>query len=110
MASDLDLVVDTVGGPETGRFLRTLKRGGALFPLFPFGFSGADEALELGVGVSVTQVRSSGAQLEEAGRLLNDGTIRVAIDSTFELADAQKAHERAKQGHAQGKIVLTSGK
>ena len=28
----IDLVIDAVGGPGTGRFLRTLKRGGALFP------------------------------------------------------------------------------
>ncbi len=32
---DVDLVVDAVGGATTGRFLRTLKRGGALFPIFP---------------------------------------------------------------------------
>ncbi len=104
---DLDLVVDSVGGPTTGRFLRTLKRGGALFPIFPLGFSGAEAAAALGVTVSATQVRSSGAQLQEVGRLLDDGTIRVAIDSTFPLADARRSHERADRGHIQGKIVLT---
>jgi NADPH:quinone reductase-like Zn-dependent oxidoreductase len=104
---DVDLVIDAVGGPTTGRFLRTLKRGGALFPIFPLGFSGAEEAAKLGVTVSATQVRSSGAQLRDVGRLLDDGAIRVAIDSTFALADARKAHERAAKGHIQGKIVLT---
>lgn len=104
---DVDLVIDSIGGPTTGRFLRTLKRGGALFPVFPLGFSGADEAKKLGVMVSATQVRSNGAQLAELSRLLNDGTIRVAIDGTFPLADARKAHERAARGHTQGKLVLT---
>ena len=104
---DVDLVIDAVGGPTTGRFLRTIKRGGALFPIFPLGFSGADEAATLGVTVSATQVRSSGAQLRDVGRLLDEGAIRVAIDSTFALADARKAHERAAKGHIQGKIVLT---
>ncbi|CCE07023.1 Alcohol dehydrogenase zinc-binding domain protein [Bradyrhizobium sp. STM 3843] len=103
----VDLVIDAVGGPTTGRFLRTLKRGGALFPIFPLGFSGAEEAAKLGITVSATQVRSSGAQLAEIARVLDDGTIRVAIDSTFPLADARKAHERAAKGHIQGKIVLT---
>jgi len=107
VVADLDLVLDTVGGPPTGRFLRTLKRGGALFPVFPLGFSGADEAAESGITVSATQVRSSGAQLAEIGRLLDDGTIRVIIDSTFSLANARTAHERAAQGNIQGKIVLT---
>ena len=104
---DADLVIDAVGGATTGRFLRTLKRGGALFPIFPLGFSGADEALKLGVTVSATQVRSNGAQLEELAHLLDAGTIRVGIDSTFPLADARKAHERAAHGSIQGKIVLT---
>lgn len=106
IAHDVDLVLDTLGGSDTGRFLRTLKVGGALFPVF-LGFSDAEEAAKLGVAVSMTQVRSSGRQLAELGSLLEAGTVRVAIDSTFPLADAQKAHERAARGHIQGKIILT---
>ncbi|SJZ53397.1 NADP-dependent oxidoreductase [Consotaella salsifontis] len=104
---EADLVVDAVGGPATSRFLRTLKRGGALFPIFPLGFSGAEEAEQRGVTVSSTQVRSNGSQLAELAALLDDSTVRVVIDSTFPLADARKAHERAARGHIQGKIVLT---
>jgi len=107
VVKDADLVIDAVGGPTTGRFLRTLKRGGSLFPIFGLGFNSAEEAEKLGVKVSSTQVRSSGAQLKELARLLNDGTIRVAIDSTFPLAEARKAHERAEHRSIQGKIVLT---
>lgn len=104
---NVDLVIDSVGGPATGRFLRTLKRGGALFPIFPLGFSDTEEAGKLGVTVSSTQVRSNGAQLAELARLLDDGIVRVVIDSTFPLANACKAHERAALGGIQGKIVLT---
>ncbi|MEV0347285.1 zinc-binding dehydrogenase [Nonomuraea sp. NPDC050680] len=103
---DLDLVLDTVGGRDSGRFLRTLKRGGALYPVFPGDFDD-EEIAKLGVTVSGTQVRSNGAQLAELGRLLDAGTVRVAIDSTFALAEARAAHERAARGHIQGKIVLT---
>ena len=59
---NVDLVVDTLGGPTTGRFLRTLKPGGALFPVFPLGFAGAAEAAQRGFTVSATQVRSNGPQ------------------------------------------------
>ncbi len=103
---DADLVLDTLGGSATGRFLRVLKRGGALFPVFP-GFSDAGDAAERGVTVSMTQVRSDGSQLEKLGRLLDDRTVRVAIDSTFPLADARAAHGRAGGGHIRGKLVLT---
>lgn len=105
---DVDLVIDAVGGPSTGRFLKSLRRGGALFPIYPLGFSSADEAAQRGITVSAVQVRSNGEQLREVGRLLDAGTIQVAIDSTFSLADAAKAHERAALGHIQGKIVLTT--
>ncbi|WP_207478398.1 NADP-dependent oxidoreductase [Arenibaculum pallidiluteum] len=104
---DIDLVIDAVGGSTTSRFLRTLRRGGALFPIFPLGFAGEEEAASLGVTVSATQVRSSGAQLAAAARLLDEGRIRVAIDSAFPLAEARRAHDRAESGHIQGKIVLT---
>ncbi len=104
---DVDLILDAVGGPAASRFLKTLKRGGALFPVFPLGFTGGKEAAKLCVTVSATQVQSSGAQLEEVGRLLDAGTLRVVIDSTFPLAEARKAHERAGDGHIQGKLVLT---
>jgi NADPH:quinone reductase-like Zn-dependent oxidoreductase len=106
VARDVDLVLDTVGGPDSRRFLRTLKHGGSLYPVY-FGEFDDEENAELGVTVTAAQVRSNGAQLAEIGRLLEDGTIRVAIDSTFPLKDAQAAHERAAQGHLQGKIVLT---
>lgn len=108
VARNVDLVLDTLGGPTTGRFLRTLKPGGVLFPVFP-GFSETEEAARLGIAVSMTQVRSNGAQLAELARLLEAGTVRVAIDSSFPLADARAAHERAARGHIQGKIVLTVG-
>lgn len=104
---DIDLVIDGVGGPTSDRFLRTIKYGGALFPVFPLGFSGTEEAEKLGVTVSSTQVRSSGAQLAELALLLDDGTIRVTIDSTFPLVDARQSHERAAKGSIQGKIILT---
>ncbi|MFB7493289.1 NADP-dependent oxidoreductase [Streptomyces sp. NPDC056161] len=106
VARDVDLVLDTVGGPDSRRFLRTLGRGGSLYPVY-FGEFDDEENAKLGVTVTSTQVRSNGAQLAELDRLVDAGTVRVAIDSTFPLADARVAHERAARGHIQGKIVLT---
>ena len=102
----IDLVLDTVGGPASARFLSMIQRGGALFPVFPLGFDGADEAARLGVTVSSTQVRSNGKQLAELGALMASGRLRVAIDSAYPLADAAQAHARAAAGHIRGKIVL----
>lgn len=109
VAQDVDLVIDAVGGSNMERFLNVIKPGGALFLVNPLGFSAHDEAAKRGITVSSTQVRSNGAQLAEAGRLLDNGTIRVVIDSTYPLAQASAAHECASRGGIQGKIVLTAG-
>ena len=92
--------------PTSRRLLRTLKRGGALFPVFVAEYD-AEEVARLGVTTSGTQVRSNGPQLEELISLFDDGTFRTVLDSTVPLPDALKAHERAARGHIQGKIVLT---
>jgi len=105
-AHDVDLVIDAVGGPNMERFLSVIKQGGALFLINPLGFSGHDEAAHCAITVSSTQVRSNGAQLAEAGRLLDNGTLRVVIDSTYPLAEASAAHRRASRGGLQGKVVL----
>jgi len=107
VVADVDLVIDAVGGHHMERFLRVLKPGRALFLVNPLGFQGHGEARERGITVSSTQVRSNGPQLQEAGRLLGNGTVRVQIGDTFPLAEASRAHERAmKGGGGQGKTVL----
>ena len=103
---DVDLVLDTIGGSGSKRLLRTLKRGGSLFPVFVADHD-PEEVARLGITVSGTQVRSNGPQLAEIARLLDGGDVHTAIDSTFPLAEARAAHERAAHGHIQGKIVLT---
>ncbi|WP_347402868.1 NADP-dependent oxidoreductase [Protofrankia symbiont of Coriaria ruscifolia] len=102
---DVDLVVDTVGGPRGHRFLPVLKRGGTISPVF-FGEYHRERAAELGITVTSGQVHSDGAQMAELARLIDTGRVQVGIDSVFPLADAGKAHERAEQGHIQGKIIL----
>ncbi|WP_318216715.1 NADP-dependent oxidoreductase [Streptomyces sp. SCL15-6] len=101
-----DLVIDTVGGPDSSRFLTVLKRGGTMLPVF-FAPYDPEETARLGITVSNIQVRSNGPQLAEIGRLFDAGKLQVGVDSTYPLPEAAGAHTRAAQGHIQGKIVLT---
>ncbi|MGV9356287.1 NADP-dependent oxidoreductase [Streptomyces misionensis] len=106
VVSGVDLVVDTVGGPASSRFLTVLKRGGTMLPVF-FAQFDPEETARLGIDVSNIQVRSNGPQLAEIGRLFDEGRLRTGVDSTYPLSEAERAHTRAAQGHIQGKIVLT---
>jgi NADPH:quinone reductase-like Zn-dependent oxidoreductase len=102
---DVDHLFDTVGGPHGHRFLPVLRRGGTLSPVF-FGEYHRERAAELGIAFVSGQVHSDGGQMAELARLIEAGHVRAGIDSVFPLAEAAKAHERAEQGHIQGKIVL----
>jgi NADPH:quinone reductase-like Zn-dependent oxidoreductase len=105
VAHGVDLVVDMIGGAHSRKLLATLKPGGTLFYVYLADFD-PEELKRLGVSVSATQVRANGRQLEQIAKLIDAGTLRVAIDSTFSLSNARRAHKRAAQGHLQGKIVL----
>lgn len=104
-ARDIDHLIDTVGGPRGFRLLPTVRRGGTISPVF-FGGYHREEAAERSITFPSGQVHSDGAQLGRLARLIDDGRVRVGIDSVFALADAAKAHERAERGHVRGKIVL----
>ncbi|MDL5159751.1 NADP-dependent oxidoreductase [Actinomycetospora termitidis] len=103
---EVDLVLDVVGGPESRRFLPAVRRGGSIFPVYLARYD-TDEVAARGITATATQVRANGAQLAQLAGLVDAGTVRPAIDASFELADAAEAHARAAQGHIQGKIVLT---
>jgi NADPH:quinone reductase-like Zn-dependent oxidoreductase len=105
LVRDVDHLIDTVGGPHGYRLLPTVRAGGTVSPVF-FGEYHRDQAAARGITFPSGQVHSDGAQLGELARLIDDGRVRIGIDSVFGLAEASKAHERAEQGHLQGKIVL----
>jgi NADPH:quinone reductase-like Zn-dependent oxidoreductase len=106
LVRDVDLVLDTVGGAQSHRFLRVLKRGGALFPVYMAQYD-PEEVERLGITTTSTQVRANGRQLAQLGELVEAGALRLAVDSTYPLAQARQAHERAARGHLQGKLILT---
>ena len=66
----------------------------------------AVRAAGLGITFASGQLHSDGPQMADLARLIDAGRVRVGIDSTYPLADAPKAHERAERGYLQGKIVL----
>lgn len=52
-------------------------------------------------------VRPDTDDLEELAGLFDDGSLRVEIAATFELAETQQAWDLSKEGHTRGKIVIT---
>jgi NADPH:quinone reductase-like Zn-dependent oxidoreductase len=108
--SDVDVVLDTVGGDYPARSLATLKPGGILIclamPMDP-PESVRLAAAERGVRTSTPLVEIDRLALTRVTELVEQGELRPHIDSTFPLVDAAAAHERGESGRTTGKIVLT---
>jgi NADPH:quinone reductase-like Zn-dependent oxidoreductase len=106
--SDIDVVLDLVGGADYGlRSLRTLRRGG-LWICIP-----ADVPDEVAAAAKEQSKRAISflvepdyAGLESLAALADEGRLTVVIEETYPLAQAAEAHQRLEEGRARGKIVL----
>ncbi|NUT35500.1 MAG: NADP-dependent oxidoreductase [Hamadaea sp.] len=101
----VDVVLDTIGGDYGPRSLKVLRPGGTLVSLTEEG--PVAEAAALGIRAGFTLVEPDSAGLRAVADLVDAGKLRVAVDATFPLAEAAKAHELSESGRATGKIVLT---
>jgi NADPH:quinone reductase-like Zn-dependent oxidoreductase len=103
--ADVDVVLDTVGGETRDRSWSVLRKGGVLVAVAmppPDGHVAAKH----GVRAVMTAVMPDGRRLEEIGKLIDAGELRLLIDSEFPLASAAAAHERSESRRARGKIIL----
>lgn len=105
--SDVDVVLDTVGGDYPARSLRTLRRGGVLVGLLPLPAEVVAEAAERGIRAQVMLCEADRAGMNALAALVTRGQLRPVIAGTFPLADAADAHALGDAGHVAGKIVLT---
>ncbi|MFD9882737.1 NADP-dependent oxidoreductase [Streptomyces alboflavus] len=107
---DIDVVLDGIGGPNWTRSLRTLRPGGILISLVPpddtFPVQQAEEA---GVRAVFMLVEPDRQGLREIGALVEDGRLRVLVDTVLPLEQAAQAHTLGETGRTTGKIVLAVG-
>lgn len=104
---DVDLVFDTVGDDTLERSYQVLRKGGRLVTIA--GRVKPDVAEKYGVRATGVIVHPDPKQLADVAQLLDDGAIRVEIDSVYPLADAAKAHAKSETRHLHGRLVLTVG-
>ncbi|MEU9161605.1 NADP-dependent oxidoreductase [Streptomyces sp. NPDC048424] len=102
--SDVDVVLDAVGGEIAERSLKVLKPGGHLVTLpGPDGLP-ADAQ---GVHASWVLVEPDLKGLEAIAALADQGLLKPLVDTVLPLEQAAKAHEIGELGRTTGKIVLT---
>ncbi|MER5773938.1 NADP-dependent oxidoreductase [Streptomyces sp. NPDC002039] len=104
VVSDIDVVIDAMGGDHGRRSLKVLKPGGHLVTLpGPDGLPADAE----GVHATWLLVEPDLKGLEGIAALVEQGLLKPLIDTVLPLEQAAKAHEIGERGRTTGKIVLT---
>ncbi|POX56217.1 NADPH:quinone reductase [Streptomyces sp. Ru71] len=104
VVSDIDVVLDGLGGETAERSLNVLRTGGRLITL-----PGPDDvpAARDGVRAAWMLVEPDHLGLREIAALVERGALKPVVETVLPLADAAKAHEIGERGRTTGKIVLT---
>jgi NADPH:quinone reductase-like Zn-dependent oxidoreductase len=106
----VDIVIDSVGAPVMAHSIKSLKPGGRLVSC---GVTGGPIAEVDMRHVFFKQLEILGStmgtrdELVEVIRFCAERELKPVIDSTFALADAERALRRLHSGEAFGKVVVT---
>ena len=104
VAHDIDIVLDTLGGPTQEASWATMRKGGILvstaMPPSP------ERAAEAGMRAAFVFTPPRGAVLAQLAERVDDGRLRIIVGQEFELAEAARAHRLGESGKARGKMIL----
>ena len=103
-ASDVDVVLDPIGGDTQVRSLQILKEGGILVSIVGLTSEGRNPSRN--VRATSILVRPNSVQLSEIGGLIQNGIINPIVSYRFPLEQAPLAHEQSQTRRTRGKIVF----
>jgi NADPH:quinone reductase-like Zn-dependent oxidoreductase len=102
--SNVDLVLDLVAGDTQKRSWKSLRRGGRMVSTLQPP-SKTDGALREATGETF-MAQPNREELEEIGRLIDEGKVKVIVEQTMPIRDVRRAHEFIENAHVRGKLVL----
>jgi len=107
LVSDLDFILDPLGGTNTALSLDITKKGGTVVSIV-FGFTEDlfNKAKVLGINAHNPQVRPNGDHMKVIAELLNKGVVKSHVSQHFNLAQIRDAHLLLESGRSVGKITL----
>lgn len=107
VVKDVDVVFDTIGNDTQERAFQTLKKGG--FLVTSAQTPSAEKAKEFGVEAAFVFCKPNAGQLTEINRLIEEGKLKIHIETILPLTEVKKAHQLSQSGRTRGKIVLQIG-
>lgn len=109
VASNMDFVLDGMGGEVLLKSLKVVREGGSIMslPTGQFTEEVTKQAEKLNVNLSFLLVQSSGEDMNTLKVFLENGTIKAHVSKTFPFSEMGKAHLALESGRTVGKVVVT---
>ncbi|MDT0540651.1 NADP-dependent oxidoreductase [Croceitalea sp. P059] len=109
LLTDMDFVFDMFNGDILLNSLKVVKEGGSIISLPTPDFSEEILAIakERHVDLQFLMVQSSEKGMKTLAELLDKGTIKPHISSTFPLENMGDAHLQLESGRTVGKVIVT---
>jgi len=102
--SDLDVVLDLVGGETLAKSYGLVKKGGIVVSaVMP---TSQEQTNILGIRGVMAQTPPDGKMFSAIATLIDGGKLKVQEPVVYSLAEAQKAHQAIENRTAKGKIVF----
>ncbi len=104
LLTDIDAVLDTVGGDTNSKSYLVVKDGGAFVSMVQAPVE--DEVASKQLRYDHQFTRTTHDRLSEIAKLVDAGNLTVKIDKVFQLEAASEALNYLKTGHPKGKVVI----
>ncbi|MFF2403868.1 NADP-dependent oxidoreductase [Streptomyces goshikiensis] len=106
VVSDVDVVLDTIGGETQERSFGVLKSGGTLVSIVAVPDAEAKKA-RWNVEARSFFMRPQGEQLAHLAGLVESGQLRPIVETVFPLDETSEALQKVERGGARGKTVIS---
>ncbi|MCG8701574.1 MAG: NADP-dependent oxidoreductase [Bacteroidales bacterium] len=123
IATDLDIVYDTLGGNYTMEAFELVKKGGSVASIVGIldeetaksmgmqGYKMPEELTNLvqqkGAKYKFTMMQPNNDQLNMIKSMVEDGIIKPVVDKVYKYEDGIEAYTHLTSGRAKGKIVIS---
>ena len=107
--SDINFVLDTIGGENIDRSLKIVKKGGTLITI-PSGLSDgvAEKGQALGINAFFFLVSSNGEHMKDIAALLEKGILKSEVAAAYPFEEMAQAHQQVERGRTRGKVVVST--
>jgi NADPH:quinone reductase-like Zn-dependent oxidoreductase len=108
MLSEVDFVLDCMGGEYIDRSIKIMKKGGTIISL-PTGLneSVSEKAAAAGMTGKAIRVHPDGNHMKAIAELMAERILRSHIDKRYDFENMAAAHAHVESGRTAGKVVLS---